>query len=77
MKKHKEMKLIIVTVVEQFEKEILRLFKKANIENFKFPPKAPGAAVQRQLTVSVCCQLKVETWIPQRENKLSTKGEFM
>ena len=28
------MKLLIVTVVEQFEKEILRLFKKANIENF-------------------------------------------
>ena len=28
------MKLLIVTVVEQFEKEILRLFKKANIESF-------------------------------------------
>ena len=28
------MKLLIVTVVEQFEKDILRLFKKANIENF-------------------------------------------
>jgi hypothetical protein len=28
------MKLLIVTVVEEFEKEILRLFKKANIENF-------------------------------------------
>jgi|SRR5690606_6922760 len=28
------MKLLIVTVVDEFEKEILRLFKKANIENF-------------------------------------------
>lgn len=28
------MKLLIVTVVEEFEKEILRLFKKANIESF-------------------------------------------
>lgn len=28
------MKLLIVTVVEQFEKEILLLFKKANIESF-------------------------------------------
>ena len=28
------MKLLIVTVVEQFEKDILRLFKKANIRNF-------------------------------------------
>ncbi len=28
------MKLLIVTVVEQFEKEILRLFKEANIESF-------------------------------------------
>ena len=28
------MKLLIVTVVEQFEKEILRLFKKAKIESF-------------------------------------------
>ncbi|SDE44730.1 hypothetical protein SAMN05421636_105101 [Pricia antarctica] len=28
------MKLLIVTVVEQFEKEILRLFKQANIESF-------------------------------------------
>ncbi len=28
------MKLLIVTVVEEFEKEVLRLFKEANIENF-------------------------------------------
>jgi len=28
------MKLLVVTVVEEFEKEILRLFKKANIESF-------------------------------------------
>ncbi|WP_281542217.1 hypothetical protein [Maribacter aestuarii] len=28
------MKLLIVTVVEEFEKEILRLFKEARIENF-------------------------------------------
>ena len=28
------MKLLIVTVVEEFEKEILDLFKKANIESF-------------------------------------------
>ena len=28
------MKLLIVTVVEQFEKEILQLFKKSNIESF-------------------------------------------
>ncbi len=28
------MKLLIVTVVEEFEKEILRLFKKAGIESF-------------------------------------------
>jgi hypothetical protein len=28
------MKLLIVTVVEQFEKEVLKLFKKAEIENF-------------------------------------------
>ena len=28
------MKLLIVTVVEEFEKETLRLFKKANIESF-------------------------------------------
>lgn len=28
------MKLLIVTAVEQFEKEIPKLFKKANIENF-------------------------------------------
>ncbi|SFZ92329.1 hypothetical protein SAMN05428642_102660 [Flaviramulus basaltis] len=28
------MKLLIVTAVEQFEKEVLQLFKKANIESF-------------------------------------------
>lgn len=28
------MKLLIVTVVEQFEKDVLRLFKTANIESF-------------------------------------------
>ena len=28
------MKLLIVTVVEEFEKDILKLFKKANIESF-------------------------------------------
>ena len=28
------MKLLIVTVVEEYEKEILRLFKKANIESY-------------------------------------------
>lgn len=28
------MKLLIVTVVDQFEKEVLQLFKKSNIENF-------------------------------------------
>jgi hypothetical protein len=28
------MKLIIVTVVEGFQKEVIQLFKKANIENF-------------------------------------------
>lgn len=28
------MKLLIVTVVEEFEKDIIRLFKKANIESF-------------------------------------------
>lgn len=28
------MKLVIVTAVEEFEKDILRLFKKAQIENF-------------------------------------------
>jgi len=28
------MKLLIVTAVEQFEKELLQLFKKANIESF-------------------------------------------
>lgn len=28
------MKLLIVTVVEEFEKEILRLFKEANIKSF-------------------------------------------
>ena len=28
------MKLLIVTVVEQFEKDVLRLFKSANIESF-------------------------------------------
>ncbi|WP_372752581.1 hypothetical protein [Mariniflexile sp.] len=28
------MKLVIVTVVEQFQKDVLKLFKKANIENF-------------------------------------------
>ncbi len=32
--KHLSMKLLIVTVVEQFEKDILKLFKKANIESF-------------------------------------------
>ncbi|EAR01815.1 hypothetical protein [Maribacter sp. HTCC2170] len=28
------MKLLLVTVVEQFEKEVIKLFKKAEIENF-------------------------------------------
>ena len=28
------MKLLIVTIVEEFEKDILRLFKEANIESF-------------------------------------------
>lgn len=28
------MKLVIVTAVEQFQKDVLQLFKKANIENF-------------------------------------------
>ena len=29
-----QMKLLIVTVVEEFQKEVLQLFKKANIESF-------------------------------------------
>ncbi|QVY64737.1 hypothetical protein [Polaribacter sp. Q13] len=28
------MKLVIVTAVEEFQKEVLKIFKKANIENF-------------------------------------------
>ncbi|MEO9571746.1 MAG: hypothetical protein ABJH82_11825 [Polaribacter sp.] len=28
------MKLVLVTAVEEFEKEVLKIFKKANIENF-------------------------------------------
>lgn len=28
------MKLVIVTVVEEFQEDVLKLFKKANIENF-------------------------------------------
>ena len=28
------MKLVIVTAVEEFQKDVLKLFKKANIENF-------------------------------------------
>ncbi|WP_445734599.1 hypothetical protein [Mariniflexile sp.] len=28
------MKLVIITAVEEFQKEVLKLFKKANIENF-------------------------------------------
>ena len=28
------MKLVIVTAVDEFQKEVLKLFKKANIENF-------------------------------------------
>ncbi len=28
------MKLVIVTAVEEFQKEVLKLFKKANIQNF-------------------------------------------
>ena len=32
--KNKAMKLIIVTAVEEFQKDVLKLFKKANIENF-------------------------------------------
>lgn len=32
--KTKKMKLVIVTAVEEFQKDVLKLFKKANIENF-------------------------------------------
>lgn len=32
--KHIIMKLLIVTVVEEFEKDVLRLFREAKIENF-------------------------------------------
>ena len=28
------MKLVLVTAVEEFQKEVLKIFKKANIENF-------------------------------------------
>lgn len=34
MKKTKNMKLVIVTAVEEFQKDVLNIFKKANIENF-------------------------------------------
>ncbi|WP_297690599.1 hypothetical protein [uncultured Eudoraea sp.] len=39
------MKLLIVTVVEQFEEAILELFKKAKIENFSGSENNPIKAI--------------------------------
>ncbi len=62
------MKLLIVTVVEQFEKEILRLFKKANIESFS------GSDIDGyKNTASV---LRTASWFPSEKNGVESSMFF-
>ena len=53
------MKLVIVTAVEEFKKEVQRLFKKAGIENFS------GSEIDGYKTVAPL--LMTQSWFPSEK----------
>ena len=62
------MKLLIVTVVEEFEKEILRLFKKANIESFS------GSDIDGYKTQT--SMLRTASWFPSEKGGVESSLFF-
>lgn len=62
------MKLLIVTVVEEFEKEILRLFKKANIESFS------GSDIEGYKNTTA--MVRTASWFPSNKNGVESSLFF-
>lgn len=62
------MKLLIVTVVEEFEKEILRLFKKANIESFS------GSEIDGYKNPT--SMLRTSSWFPSEKSGVESSLFF-
>ncbi|TLP71985.1 hypothetical protein [Maribacter sp. ACAM166] len=62
------MKLLIVTVVEEFEKEILRLFKKADIENFS------GSDIDGYKNHT--SMVRTASWFPSEKGRLESSLFF-
>ena len=62
------MKLLIVTVVEQFQKEVLQLFKKANIENFS------GSEIDGYKNTPSL--LRTSSWFPSQKGRTESSLFF-
>ena len=62
------MKLLIVTVVEEFEKEILQLFKKANIESFS------GSDIDGYKNPT--SMVRTSSWFPSRKSGVESNLFF-
>ena len=62
------MKLLIVTVVEEFEKDILRLFKEAQIENFS------GSDIDGFKNST--SMVKTASWFPSEKNGVESSLFF-
>lgn len=62
------MKLLIVTVVEQFEKDIIRLFKTANIESYS------GSDIDGYKTPASF--LKTSSWFPSEKGGVESSLFF-
>ena len=62
------MKLLIVTVVEEFEQEILELFKKANIDNFS------GSDIDGYKNVSA--MVRSSSWFPSQKGGVESNMFF-
>ena len=62
------MKLLIVTVVEQFQKEVLHLFKKANIENFS------GSEIDGYKNTPSL--LRTSSWFPSQKGRTESSLFF-
>lgn len=62
------MKLLIVTVVEEYEKEILRLFKKANIESYS------GSDIDGYKNAA--SMLRTASWFPSEKGGVESSMFF-
>ena len=62
------MKLLIVTVVEQFQNEVLQLFKKANIENFS------GSEIDGYKNAPSL--LRTSSWFPSQKGRTESSLFF-